>query len=192
MRGLATWAALLTLLAACSSGIGDPVARSCNGRAVPSCLPFEYTAVRAASVEPSGLRIGDLTVRANVHVEIDGCGSDAPGELIVGVIAIASGRDGLTDAGNVEMRYPLLELRDDGMAGDAVAGGGVIDKSTPNPFDNRTLPPNTDLTLRFEPQRTASCAAGSCTGGTCAGEVLELTYRTGTLAPPPAFDGGVP
>lgn len=186
------WALLLALLSACSSGSGDPLARSCNGHAVVSCVPFEYSAVRVATIEPSGLDVGQLTVRATVHVEVDSCGADAPGELVVDVVAVALTRSPLADAGRVETRYPLLELHDDGLGADAVAGDGVIDKSTPNPFDNRALPPNTDLLVRFEPQRTATCSGGTCVGGACAGEVFELTYRTGVLAPPPSVDAGMP
>ncbi|NOY90468.1 MAG: hypothetical protein GXP55_04600 [Deltaproteobacteria bacterium] len=180
----------LMALSACS-GSSEPMTRSCNGRAVESCLPYEYSAVRSATLEPSGLDVGDLLTRAQVHVELESCGADAPGTLVVSVTAIARTRDPLADGGIGEGHFPLLELRDNGMNGDAVAGDGVIDKGTPNPFDNRLLPANTDLVLRFEPQRTPTCSGGSCTGGTCAGEVFELPYRTGSLAPPPAVDAGI-
>jgi len=181
----------LLALSACSSGSGDPLKRSCNGRAVSSCLPFEYTAVRSATLEPSGLDVGDLLTRARVHLELETCGADAPGTLVVTVTAVTTADDPFSDGGRGEGHFPLLELRDDGMNGDAVAGDDVIDKGVPNPFDNRLLPPNTELILRFEPQRTATCSGGSCTGGTCAGTAFELPYRTGVLVPRPAVDAGV-
>lgn len=182
---------LLTFAAACSSG-GSDQARSCGGSAVPNCLPYEYTSVRSASIEPADLMVGQLVGRATFHVEVDTCGDDAPGELIVAVTAVASGTDPLSDGGTVDRRFPLIELRDDGVGADMVAGDGIIDKSTPNPFDNRELPPNTELRIEFAPQRTASCSGGSCTGGTCSGDAFMLTYRTGSLAPPPTLDAGTP
>lgn len=183
MRGLATLAPLLALLAACSSGSGNLMVRSCNGHVVPNCLPFEYTAVRTASVQPAELPVGDLTVGAQIHVEVESCGTDAPGTLFVTVTAVTDDGTLAPDGGPLLRDFHVLELRDDGMGGDAMAGDGVIFKNAPNPFDNRLIPGNTDILLRFEPQRTATCAGGSCTGGTCAGEPFELNYRTGPLAP---------
>lgn len=184
------FALALMPLAACSSDPGDPLTRSCAGHVVPSCLPFEYTSVRTASIEPPQLRVGDLTARATVHLEVDGC-EEAPGNLMVSVAGVGSGRDGLTDA-SIEAFYPLLELSDDGLGADAIAGDGIIDKSTPNPFDNRAIPPNSELVVRFKPQRAGSCSGGTCIGGTCAGGIFELPYRTGSLAPPPSAGAGVP
>ena len=175
----------LLALSACSSGSGDPLTRSCGGDAIDNCLPFEYSIVQSASIEPAAIDVGDLSARAQVHIQLETCGSDAPGTLVVTVTAIADTTDPLGDGGTVGSRFPLLELRDDGTNGDAVAGDDVIDVNTPNPFDNRLLPANTDLVLRFEPHRTASCSGGSCTGGTCTGEFFDLPYRTGALAPPP-------
>jgi hypothetical protein len=139
--------------------------RSCNGERVELCVPYEYSLVTSALLEPAELPIADFTVDAHIRIELERC-EMAPAPHVVELIAIVG--ETTTDGGVVRI-MSLLQL-EDGADGDAVAGDNVIDVTVPNPFLS-TVPAESDITLRFLPTSTA---VAGCDGG-----YVELPYRTG-------------
>jgi hypothetical protein len=141
--------------------VETPLERSCRGDRYLECDPYEYTVVREASLEPSGISPLDPAARARVRAVIDRCPT-APGFAEIQLAALLA-----VDAGRVRFVDLGIALHDDGRAGDAVAGDGVIDAEIGNPF-GREIPGDAMVQIRFAP-----VLAG------CAGDVLEIAYRTG-------------
>jgi hypothetical protein len=164
--------AALMGLSACDEAERSALARSCAGERVLECDPHEYTAVRAASLLPEGIGPLDPTARAMVRVEVETCPGRPDAPVAVQLFALL----GATDGGGGPVRVIDLgeTLRDDGTAGDEVAGDGVIEQEIGNPF-GREIPERTRITLRFVP-----VLAG------CQGDPLELPYTTGARYVPPA------
>jgi hypothetical protein len=154
-------------MGACAS---EPLDKSCAGDPIPGCRPFQYSVATAATVEPSGVEVGDPSANVQFHVYLATCGADSPGTHTVVVSSV--GRGSGPDGGSGERVTNLLELRDDGRNGDAAAMDGVIDVTVTNPFVTSLVPANADITLRFEPRL-----------GTCIGAPVAIAYRTG-----PAWD----
>lgn len=155
-------------LFACSCGRGPPLQRSCEGRPVDTCDPYEYAEVAAATFGPSGLSPGDPRTSAMVHVELRTCGGSTPAAPAVQIAALVSGASspGL-DAGDDGTRlYQLTAVT----AADATST--AIDATIDNPFDT-IIPANTDILLRFTP------VIGGCEGG-----ALTIPYRTGARPDP--------
>lgn len=168
---------LLLALGACGSE-GEPLTRSCNGKTVPNCFPFEYSIVEEATLEPERLRVGDFAATAQLHLRFASCGEDTPMPHQVDIEAIALSTDPFSDAGVSESRFSLITVRDNGSSfGDAVARDGLIDVEIPNPFAGPSVPANADLLLRFVPSTGSRCSGSICTA--CTGEAFELDYRTG-------------
>lgn len=117
--------------------------------------------ITEASLTPDGLTIADFDLRAQIRVVLDRC-ADAPAPHAVDLVALVPD-DGGADAGGGVRVMSLLTLED----GD---GDGRIDVEEINPFI-ATIPPETDITLRFiaRSTRPGGCATGS----------RELPYRTG-------------
>jgi hypothetical protein len=155
---------VLALLSGCE---GSPLDRSCGGNSVGLCAPYEHAEVGSASLTPAELTIADFTMEAHIVVEVARC-AGAPAPHAIDLIAIVPG-----DAGSQVMSLLTLE---DGEDGDAISGDGDIDVTVTNPFI-ATVPPNTDLLLRFTPRSTAP--------GGCTGVAAEIPYRTGPPRPEP-------
>jgi hypothetical protein len=149
---------------------GDPIEKSCNGEALPSCRPFEYAVATGATADPSEVVIGDPLSEIHFHVTLATCGADAPDPHRVSVSAVSDGGPGGLDGGSGGTRVTMLfELADDGSTfGDPIAKDGVVDATVSSPFMSSLVSPNADIRLRFEP-RTRSCN----------GEFVEIPYRTG-------------
>ncbi len=145
-----------------------PLSASCAGQRVMLCGPYEYSEVRAASLEPSELVIADFSMRAQIHVELARCDA-APADHSVDLSAIVPA----ADAGGAVQVMSLLTLRD-GMDGDPVPGDGIIDVDVANPFI-ATVPAQSDVMLRFTSRSTAPAG--------CTGASLEVPYRTGPARP---------
>jgi len=158
------WAAwvLLVFVAGCDR---TPLERSCGGESVDLCEPREVAVITEASLTPDRLTIADFDLRAQIRVVLDRC-EDAPATHAVDLIALVPGDD--AGAGGVRV-MSLLTLED----GD---GDGLIDSEEINPFI-ATIPPETDLTLRFVARSTRP---GGCVSGS-----LEVPYRTGPARPGP-------
>jgi len=166
--------AALLGLGASLVGCGDDaslLARSCAGEAVPNCRAYEYSRVTEAQLLPEGLEIGDVGADAMFHVRLETCGASSPAPHEVIVQLLATRGSAATDGGSSLMVFMLGSLRDDGTAGDAMAGDGVIDHTVPNPLIS-AIPPSSDVVLRFEPRA----------GPSCVGEGVEVAYRTGMRA----------
>ncbi|MFN7701786.1 MAG: hypothetical protein ACK6CU_07355 [Deltaproteobacteria bacterium] len=166
-------AAALAALASCSPG--PPLQRSCEGRAVDTCDPYEYAEVAAVSFEPMELSPGDPRQSARVRIELRTCGARTPSAPAVQIAAVVAGAGGVlpfdaagADAGGGDdtRLYQLAEVR----ASDA--GATTIEATLPNPFDAR-VPARTDIRLRFTP------VLGGCEGG-----ALSIPYRTGNRPSP--------
>lgn len=190
MKRLAVWlgSALVGLALVGCGGEGEPLDRSCRGKAVPNCLPFEFSIVEEATLEPEGLEIGNFDAVARLRIRLLGCGEDTPMPHQVDISAIAQSTDPFSDAGTSESRFSLITVRDNGETfGDAVARDGLIDVEIPNPFAGPSVPANTDLLLRFVPSTGSRCSGAICTS--CTGVPFELMYRTGDrfegTRPPP-------
>jgi hypothetical protein len=166
---------LLVLVAAGCGGDGNPLARSCRGRAVPNCLPYEYSVVTEASLEPGMISVGDPGGMARIRVVLDTCGAMAPDPHEVSLSARADNPMGLPDSGSPPAVFFLTEVRDNGLDGDATAKDGMIDVMVGNPFIGPEVPPDEDIVIRFQPRA----------GRTCTGESLEIPYRTGPRFEPP-------
>ncbi len=98
-----------------------------------------------------------------VQVELERC-PDAPAPHAVELLAVVPADD------PSDVRITSLVTLRDGRDGDLVEGDGIIDVAIANPL-LLTVPPETDILLRFTPRSTASRG--------CAGEDLEIPYRTG-------------
>ena len=163
---------VVSLALALASCGGEPEApaldRSCRGERVLECDPYEYTAVRAATLTPARLRPLDPSGRASVRVELEACEMRS-GPAEVQLLALLPRDPTMPDAGEDAVRVVDLGLAvsDDGMNGDTTANDGVIEQELGNPF-GREIPGDTDITLRFVP-----VLAG------CQGDPLEVPYRTG-------------
>lgn len=172
--------AALAGLAASGPGCSDDkslLARSCAGEAVPNCRAYEYSRVTEAALLPEGLQIGDVTADAMFHVRLETCGASSPAVHQVIVELLATRGSATMDGGDSLMSFPLGTLVDDGTGGDAMANDGVIDRTVPNPLIS-AIPPNADVTLRFNPRA----------GPSCVGEGVEVAYRTGMRV---TLDGGL-
>ena len=166
----------LALLAAIGCDDGTLLEQSCSGEAVPNCLPYEYARMVSAEVTPQALPIDALGEELTFRVVFDKC-ERAPRPHRVPVVM----RVGGDDAGAGASVVALTTLADDGTAGDAVAGDGVIEVSVPNPFFGLNgVPANADVVLGFQARIPMDCSSGACVGGTCQSEALEVPYRTGT------------
>jgi hypothetical protein len=174
----ATLLACTALMGGCSDG--TRLEQSCSGNTVPNCLPYEYSIVQQAELEPPGLDVDDASQMAEVLVVMDTCGKDAPRPHEVAVRARTESMVGLGDAGARPSIFNLVTLRDDGNThGDAEAKDGRIDVTIPNPFVGTEVPSGTEVMLRFEPLAPAQCEGGECFGGTCRGESKSIPYTTG-------------
>lgn len=171
LLGSAFVATLLALLAAACEG--EPLEQSCDGDRVSGCEPYAYAVAREASLEPSGLRIGDSSQTAHFVVQLATCGAKSPRTHDV-VVQVISRGSSLGDAGAAPRITDLVTLHDDGTSGDPVAGDGTIDVTIANPFFGGDIPENADVTLRFEPRMLPSCVGGA----------LEVPYRTGARFTP--------
>ena len=159
---------LALLVLACE---GSALERSCGGNAVELCDPYEYAIVTGATLEPPELPVADFDELAAIRVDLGRC-ADAPAPHVVLLSAIVPD-DMPADGGGAGVSVmSLLTLEDDGSNGDPTAGDGVIDVRVVNPFI-ATVPPETDITLRFTPR---SSSPRPCTGGS-----FELPYRTGPM-----------
>ncbi|HJL16837.1 MAG TPA: hypothetical protein RMH99_14330 [Sandaracinaceae bacterium LLY-WYZ-13_1] len=156
-------AALLLLPTACDDP--PPLERSCQGNTVDLCAPREYAEVAAASLDPSALPVADFSETASIRVELERC-EDAPAPHVVVVEALVP--TDLPDGGTGAQVMNLLTL-EPGADGDP-PGDDVIEVEVTNPFI-ATIPPETDITLRFTAR---SAAIAGCSSG-----ALEVPYRTG-------------
>lgn len=152
----------------CGGGDAPLLERSCAGEAVPNCRAYEYSRVTEAALLPEGLQTGDLAADAMFHVRLETCGARSPAVHQVVVQLLATRGSAAMDGGSSLMIFPLGSLVDDGTNGDAMADDGVIDHTVPNPLIS-AIPPNADVTLRFDPRA----------GPSCVGEGVEVAYRTG-------------
>lgn len=171
-------AALATGLAlfAASCGRGPPLQRSCEGRPVDLCDPYEYAEAVSATFEPSAISPGDPRDTATVHVELRTCGATTPTAPSVQISAVVGGAGGTLpfdafgqDAGSTgdDTRiYQLVAVPAD------EATSTIIDATIDNPFDSR-IPTNSDISLRFTP----------VIGG-CEGTPVTIPYRTGSRPSP--------
>jgi hypothetical protein len=147
---------------------GAPLERSCGGEIVGLCDPHEYALVESASLEPAALPIADFSRTATFRVELERCPeAPAPHEVLVEALVPTDG--GSPDAGPDAVRVVTLLTLEPGRDGDA-PGDDVLEADVANPF-MATVPPETDVTLRF--------TARSTTVPGCSGGVLEIPYRTG-------------
>jgi hypothetical protein len=178
---LARGLVLAALLTACGDDVpGTPDERlraSCAGEVVEVCPAHSYAVVDAASLEPSGLRVGEVDADARVRVRMRTCGVSSPGAHAVRVDALVPTRD--ADGGAGLRTASLFTLRDDGAEGDAVARDGVIEVTRGNPFTTG-FPPDTAITLRFSPELTVPVdTPGGRTFVACNGAPLEVPYVLG-------------
>lgn len=150
---------------------GPPLQRSCEGRYVDTCDPYEYADAISATFGPTELSPGDPRQAASVHVELGTCGASTPFPPTVQIAAVLGGPGGTlpfdasgADAGGTgdDTRvYQLVSVRA------AETTSTSIDVTIDNPLDGR-IPANTDLTLRFTPVI-----------GDCEGTPVSIPYRTG-------------
>lgn len=168
----AAWTTTCCLLAlACGDG-GTELERSCRGRAVTNCLPYEVAALTDATVTPSGVSVGDPSVDVSFRIAFDRCPDlDRNHQVTVQVL-------------DEERLLDLTTLSDDGMGGDTMAGDGLIEKTIGNPFIGPEMPAGRTVTLRFQTRALADCSSGMCLGGTCRSEVLEIPYTLGARFDP--------
>lgn len=123
----------------------------------------------AASLEPSELPIADFSMSAHIRVALERC-PVAPAPHVVELAAIIPDEMPRDGGGGEPVRVTALLTLREGADGDPVEGDGVIEVDVANPL-LATIPPETDITLRFTPRSTA--VAG------CTGAPLEIPYRTG-------------
>jgi len=73
---------VLIVLAACSSS--EPLERSCNGKTVPNCLPYELSIIESASVMPEMVTIADPEETVDVRIQLMHCDMlDRPLEVTI-------------------------------------------------------------------------------------------------------------
>ncbi len=164
LRRMRAWPGLIVLGVPLALGCEGPLLeRSCAGEPVELCAPYEHSVVASASVTPNELPVADFSMTARVQVELERC-PDAPAPHAVELLAVVPADD------PSDVRITSLVTLRDGRDGDLVEGDGIIDVAIANPL-LLTVPPETDILLRFTPRSTASRG--------CAGEDLEIPYRTG-------------
>jgi hypothetical protein len=163
-------------VASASCSLGPPLERSCAGRYVDTCDPYEYAEVAAATFDPSGLSPGDPRMGATVHVELRTCGATTPATPSVQIAAVITGAGGVlpfdaqgADAGGTGDDTRIYQLTS---VSASDPQSTTIDTTIDNPFDGR-IPANTDITLRLTP------VIGGCEGG-----AITLPYRTGARPSP--------
>lgn len=161
------------LLVSCSE---SKLERSCSGEGVTDCLPYEYAEIVSASMTPPNVPVDALGEEVDIRVEFDKCERSPRPHVVPVVMRIG----GLNDSGSDARLINLLELRDDGMDGDATPMDGVIDVTVPNPFFGISdVPTNTNVVIQFQTRMPADCTGGTCIGGTCRSPEFEIPYRTG-------------
>jgi hypothetical protein len=167
-------ASMLLALASCSPG--PPLQRSCEGRWVDACDPYEYAEIAAVTFEPTALSPGDPRQAAMVHVELRTCGARTPSAPAVQIAAVVAGRGGTLpfdaqglDAGGTGDDTRVYQLTDVRASEPSATS---IDATIANPFDGR-VPTSSDISLRFTP------IIGRCEGG-----ALTIPYRTGNRPSP--------
>lgn len=164
--------ALLCAAAGCSEG--TTFERSCNGEAVPNCLPHEYSIIENVSVTPGEVMVGDPRPELRFQIDLSRC----PQAAVFHEVAVSMLVGGAGDAG--ASVFDVVRLADDGVTeGDETAGDGRIDVTLNNPFLGDRIPDNTDVTLRFRSRARADCSSGRCIGGTCTSEEVTLPFRLG-------------
>lgn len=175
------WLAMAVALASLVAACGDDaplLERSCRGKAVPNCLPYEYSVVEDAVLEPSRVEVDHPDMDVHVRVELANCGEDTPRGHIVAITARAETESDLADGGTGTRVFEVLTVRDDGTTfGDDVAKDGVIDVTVENPFIGPEVLADKQLLLRFEPRTPPECSEGVCIS--CRGEAFEVEYHTG-------------
>ncbi|MEM9074490.1 MAG: hypothetical protein AAGE52_38705 [Myxococcota bacterium] len=168
---------VLPLATACGGG-GDEFTRSCNGRAVPNCLPFEFSVIESASVEPEEVMVDDPTATVELRIQMMRCPDlDRNHEVTVQIRTMDEESPSIFD---------LLTVRDDGQDGDTMAGDGLIEKTLENPFFGPQIPADTEVFLRVQARAPADCSGPMCIGGTCRSELFEAPYRIGRRFIPPS------
>lgn len=159
---------LALVLLSCNGG--SDLERSCSGEAIVNCLPYQYSVIEEAIVEPDMLNVGDVTQTAHIRVVLSTC-SEGGFTHDVSLRLLDPGT-GLED----ERLLDILTLVDDGETeGDETAGDGVIDVRVPNPFVGETLPANSDVSLRFQSKSRSDCSSGTCRGDSCRSEIVEIS-----------------
>lgn len=163
-------------LVAASCGRGAPLQRSCEGRPVDTCDPYEYAEVVSATFGPTELSPGDPRESAMVRVELRTCGATTPSTPSVQIAAVIEGAGGILpfdadgqdagSSGDDTRIYQLVSVPG------TEATTTVIETTIDNPFDGR-VPTNSDISLRFTP------VIGGCEGG-----AFSIPYRTGTRPSP--------
>lgn len=176
MRARLVLSSTSILLALGSCSPGPPLQRSCEGRWVDTCDPYEYAEVAAVTFEPTQLSPGDPRQTAMVHVELRTCGANTPSAPAVQLAAVVAGGGGTLpfdaqgfDAGGTGDDTRVYQLTD---VRASESGATIVDATIANPFDGR-IPANSDITLRFTP------IIGGCEGG-----ALTIPYRTGSRPSP--------
>lgn len=144
--------------------------RSCAGERVALCVPYEHSVVTSASIEPAELPVADFSMDARVRIELERC-PDAPAPHVVELLAV------VPDGEPGEVRVTSLVTLRDGEDGDPVDGDGIIDVTITNPL-LVTVPPESDITLRFSPRSLRRDTSDPLDIG-CTGESFDVPYRTG-------------
>ncbi|MCB9614603.1 MAG: hypothetical protein H6722_19365 [Sandaracinus sp.] len=166
-----SWLVVL-VAAACGGEPATDLERSCRGRAVTNCLPYELAEIVEASATPSDIRVGDAAAELTVRLAFDRCPDlDANHEVTMQL------RDG-------EQLQDLATLNDDGLDGDTMAGDGLIEKTIGNPFIGPMIPAGRTVQLRFQTRVRPVCDGSECIGGTCRSEAFEIDYRLGSRFTP--------
>ena len=166
----------LAVLAGCGSS--EPLERSCSGKTVPNCLPYELSIIESASLMPDGVTIEDPTENVDVRIQLMHCDMlDRPLEVTIEM------RVGTEEEPRI---IDLVTVRDNGEDGDAAAMDGLIEKTIENPFFGAEIPANSDVFLRFQARAPADCSGPMCIGGTCRSDEIEVPYRTGARLDPEA------
>lgn len=153
-------------LAACSQG-GVTLASSCAGASDALCNPYAYAEATSATLTPAGLRPGELSATAQLHVDLHTCMSMSPRHTVI-LKARATATSPLADGGASDRIYILATVSDDGMHGDAHADDGIIDAIIANPFDTN-IPGNATIELSVTPHAEPHCD----------GPPLTFSYLTG-------------
>lgn len=160
-------AALTVIAVGC--GNTDDLERSCSGERIASCVPFEYSVVRSASLSPDGLAVAAFDQRAQIRIELGRCEESPVPHRVNMSIRYAD-----PDSSDFAI-LSLLDLQD-GVLPDQVAGDDIIDVDVANPFV-ANAPENMPVTLIFTPRSLSGALA-------CTGEALEVPYRTGPRVGP--------
>lgn len=159
--------------AGCDGPNESAIVRSCRGESLsesPTCGPYSYSRVVAATVSPEELEPGNIRQDATFHIEIETCGANAPDTVSVALFALVDATD--SDAGAAGSSVPLGSIT--GTVSDT--GLTVIDTTITNPLDVR-VPGNRSIVWHFVPR-----LAGATIDGTtynCEGEAFDVDYVTG-------------